>query len=92
MIHALCLAALLSGQAADTVSTARLLSHPGYHEANPLMPSSVGGIVAVKSVVAGGTFTAAWAIRKQHPRWAVALCLIGAASGTFGAVHNAQVR
>ncbi len=92
MILALCLAALVSGQTVDTLSTARLLRQPGYHEANPLMPSTLGGIVAVKAAVTGAVVLTAWTLRRRHPRWAVALCLIGAASGTFSAVHNAQVR
>ena len=93
MLHALCFAAFLTTQTADTVSSARLLRLPAiYAEANPLMPSSVGGLVAVKSAVIGSVSTVAWSVRKTHPKWAIALFAIGAVSGGIGAWHNTHLR
>jgi hypothetical protein len=92
MLHALALSAFLSAQTVDTLSTVRLLQYPAfYHESNPIMPSSIGGIVAVKSAVAGSVIATAWSIRKSHPRWSVALFVIGTASGSFGAIHNMRL-
>lgn len=91
MLHALCLSAFLSAQTADTLSTVRLM-RAGYTEANPLMPSSVSGIVSVKAAVMSGVTVTAWTIRKRHPKWSIALFAIGAVSGTVGAWHNARVR
>lgn len=91
MLTALCFSAFLTTQTFDTASTVRLL-HAGYHEANPLMPASVSGIVTVKAAVVGSVTMTAWRIRKTHPKWSVALFAIGAVSGGYGAWHNARIR
>jgi uncharacterized membrane protein YfcA len=92
MLHALALAALLTAQAADTVSTVRLLHTPGHAEGNPLLPSSSGGIMAAKVSITSAVAGTAWHIRKQHPKTALLLCVVGAVSGSIGAAHNARVR
>lgn len=91
MLAALCLSALLAGQSADTVTTARLLHH-GYREANPMLPRGTTGIVAVKASVTTGIALAGWRLRRQHPRAAVAVWLLGATVGGVSAAHNLRVR
>jgi hypothetical protein len=89
MILAACLAALLSGQGADTATSFR--HGTGTYEANPLLPQSRAGIVAVKASVTTAVAVAGWRMRKDHPRLAIAMFLSGAASGSVGAWHNARI-
>ena len=90
MIAAACLAALLAGQSADVVTS--LQHQRGYVERNPFVPSKPVPFVAVKASLTAMTAVAAWKMRKQHPRLAVIVCLAGAATGAYAAVHNVRLR
>lgn len=85
------LAALLTAQTADAATTVHLLNRPGYHEANRLLPSTPSGIVAVKASMTSATAVTAWKIRKAHPKMAVLLFTVSAASGSVAAWHNARL-
>jgi hypothetical protein len=87
---ALCLAALLTGQTADTVTSLRL-SGPQWREVNPLVPTHPAGLVALKAGLTTTLAVSGWKMRHQHPRLAAVLFIAGAASGTVGAVHNARL-
>jgi hypothetical protein len=92
MLHALCLSAFLATQTLDTATTVQLLAQPlRYHEANPLLPASIGGILAVKLSVSGAVVATAWKIRHQHPRWAVTLLVIGTVSSGYASAHNVRL-
>lgn len=91
MILAACLAAMLSAQTADTVSTVALLQRPGYYESNPLLPSGAHGIVGVKAAMTTTAAVYGWRIRKRHPKLAAVIFIAGAVGGTVGAWHNARV-
>ena len=90
MIASACLAALLSGQTADLVTTARLRA-PLYREANPFLPHRFAGIAAVKVSATTALAVSGWRIRKTRPKLAAGLFLAGAVSGTVGAWHNARI-
>ena len=85
----LCLAALLTGQTADTVTS---LQHTrGYVEVNPLVPSHPAGLVVLKASLTTTVAVAGWKMRHTHPKLAAVLFVAGAASGTYAAVHNARL-
>ena len=90
MLTALCLAALLTGQTADTVTS--LQHRQGYVEVNPFVPNNTAGFVTLKASLTTTLAVSGWKIRKQHPKLAVMLFLAGATSGTLAAVHNARLR
>ncbi len=90
MILAACLAALLTGQAADLATTAKLRALQ-YREGNPMLPYSFAGILTIKAGATTALAISGWRIRHQHPKLAVGLFLAGAASGTFGAYHNTRI-
>jgi len=92
MIVAACLAALLTGQTLDTVTTVRAVRSGYYIEGNPMLPSGPGGIVAIKATVTTGLVVIGWRMRKQHPGAACVIFLAGAVSGSLGAWHNARVQ
>lgn len=84
------LAAFLGAQSADAVTTWRSLSSARYVEANPILPHTRGGIVAVKAGVTATTAVAVWKIRKQHPKLAAWILVPAIAAGTVAAVHNGR--
>lgn len=86
------LAAFLSAQAADTATTIQLLQTRQFHEANPLLPSSVRGVLVSKVAISGGVTAIAWHYRTSHPKVSKVLLIVGTGSGTFGAVHNLTLR
>jgi hypothetical protein len=90
VLHALCLSAFLSGQAAD-VATSLAKRGPSYYEANPLVPSGTVPFVALKAGLTSAVAVAVWRQRKTHPKRAVCIFLLGAAAGFLPAVHNARL-
>ncbi len=90
MILAACLAALLTGQAADLATTAKLRA-PQYREGNPMLPYSFAGILTIKAGATTALAVSGWRIRHRHPKLAAGLFLAGAVSGTVGAWHNASI-
>lgn len=89
MLHALCLSALLAGQSADVVTS---LQHTrGYVERNPFVPSHPAAFVSLKAGLTTTLAVAGWKIRKTRPKTAAVLFLLGAASGSLAAVHNARL-
>lgn len=87
----LCLAALLTGQSADVVTSLRLPS-PLYREVNPFVPSNTAGFVAVKASLTATLAVTGWRMRKAHPKLAAVLFIAGAASGTLAAVQNTRLK
>ena len=93
MLHALLLAAFLSGQSADLATTVwRLQTPAAYREANPLAPHALPGLLAVKASGTLGLARLGWHLQHtQHSRLAALVYLSGAALGTLAAVHNARL-
>ncbi len=90
MILEACLAALLTAQTADAVTTARL--HYPQMEGNPFLPRNQTGAVAVKAAATGALVAAGWRIRHQHRTLACVLFAAGAVSGSYGAIHNLRLQ
>lgn len=83
------LTAFLTAQTADTATTVHLLRR-GYTEANPLLPSSVRGIVLAKTAVTSAVVVTVWKARHRHPRLVRVALIVGAASATAATMHNAR--
>ncbi len=86
MILEACLAALLTGQTADLLTTRHVI------EGNPFLPHTYATIVAVKASATTALVLAGWHIRHTHRRLAAGLFLAGAVSGSLGAWHNAHLQ
>jgi hypothetical protein len=90
MLHAALLAAYLTAQGAD-VGTTLALRGPSTYEANPFVPRHPVPFLVVKAGVTTGAVLYGWRIRKSHPKAAAGLFLVGAVSGSLGAVLNARL-
>jgi uncharacterized membrane protein YfcA len=91
MFLAACLAALLAGQTADTITTVRMLRTGEYREINPLLPPGPVGIVSVKAAMTTTAAVYGWKLRKTRPKLAALIFISGAVGGTVGAWHNMRV-
>jgi hypothetical protein len=81
---------LVLGQAADLLTTEVALARPGTSEGNPLLrPRAVR--LAVKAGVVAGAIVACRELRRRNrPRHARAVALVGLAVGAAAAVHNVR--
>jgi hypothetical protein len=88
------LAGYLAANGADAATTAARLRQPAvFHEGNPLLPSTVRGIVLTKVATGAATvYASALLKRKGHTRAAKAVYAIGMGIAGAAAVHNASLR
>lgn len=85
-------AALVGGNVADVVATARALDSGAAHESNPLIGSSMGRIVATKALTVAVATIAMRALEThRHPRAAAIIGIVGGVVGFGAAVHNSSL-
>jgi hypothetical protein len=84
-------AALIGGNAADTLTTYQALKGGHGQEGNPLLPKSAAGIAAVKAGMTIPEILIMRAMTPNHPKLAKAAGYGLGAAGALLALHNHQV-
>lgn len=83
------LAAYITGQSGDTISTIVALQKPNlFREGNPVLGNSINRIVLTKVAINTTTIITASKFRKKHPKVSFVLLGTGAALGTYATIHN----
>lgn len=93
MLWSILLAVLVSGHAADGVTTYRALSQPGFREANPMYgwAPAPHGVMALKGATASASTWAVLKVKEKHPKRAVILAAIVAGVTWTAAIHNSRM-